>query len=74
MPTDRITIIGLGLIGGSLGMALKAAKLRNVEIIGVDTSYDTVNTAKRRGAVDGTERSIANAVRNAQLVVVATPR
>lgn len=70
---DRITIIGLGLIGGSLGLALKAAKLRNVEVVGVDISWDVVNAAKRRGAVDIIERDIARAVREAQMVVVATP-
>lgn len=70
---DRITIIGLGLIGGSLGMALKAAKLKNVEVVGVDNSWDTVNAAKRRGAVDIVERDIGKAVRDAQMVVVATP-
>ncbi len=70
---DRITIIGLGLIGGSLGLALKAAKLKNVEVVGVDISWDVVNAAKRRGAVDFTERDISRAVRDASLVVVATP-
>ena len=70
---DRIVIIGLGLIGGSLGMALKAAKLHDVEIIGVDNSWDVVNMAKRKGAVDAIERNPLEAVASAQVVIVATP-
>ena len=70
---DRVVIIGLGLIGGSLGMALKAAKLWGIEIVGVDNSWDVVNQAKKKSAVDATERSAAIAVKSAQLVIVATP-
>ena len=70
---DRIAIIGLGLIGGSLGLALKAAKLKDIEIVGADMDRDTVLQAKKRGAVDGTERLPEVAVRGAGLVIVATP-
>lgn len=59
---DRIVIIGLGLLGGSLGMALKAAKLPDVQIVGVDQSWDAVNLAKRKGAVDRVERLVEDAV------------
>lgn len=70
---DRVVIIGLGLIGGSIGMALKAGKVRNLEVVGVDREWGTVNAAKKMGAVDLTERIAAVAVKNAQLVIVATP-
>ena len=70
---DRITIIGLGLIGGSMGLAIKAAKFTDIEVMGYDISFDAVNTAKRRGAVDRTERDIELALENAALVIVATP-
>lgn len=70
---DKIVIIGLGLIGGSIGLALKAANIRNVEIVGVDMDRDAVNTAKRKGAVGVTERMPSVAVKGAQLVLVATP-
>lgn len=70
---DRIVIVGLGLIGGSLGLAMKSAKLRNVEVVGVDISWDAVNAAKRKGAVDSTEKDVAKALLNAAMVVVATP-
>ena len=70
---DRVVIIGLGLIGGSIGMSLKAAKVRNLEVVGVDRDWGTVNMAKKKGAVDQTERAASVAVKNAQLVIVATP-
>ncbi len=70
---DRIVIIGLGLLGGSLGLALTAGKLRDVEIVGVDQSWDAVNLAKRKRAVDRVERLAEDAVKDAALVIVATP-
>ena len=45
---ERMTIIGLGLIGGSLGLALKATKLPNVEIVGYDTDTIAAVDARRR--------------------------
>src|SRR4030043_38575 len=47
---ERMAIVGLGLIGGSLGLALKAAKLTNVEIVGYDTDTIAAVDARRRGA------------------------
>ena len=70
---DRIVIIGMGLIGGSVGLALKAAQLNNMEIVGVDHSWEAVNLAKKRGAIDRFEQSPADAARDAQIVIVATP-
>lgn len=70
---DRIVIIGLGLIGGSLGMGLKASKLRDIEIVGVDCERDAALGARKKGAVDSTERMAAEAVKRAQLVILATP-
>lgn len=68
----RITIIGLGLIGGSLGLALKAAGLP-AEIIGHDQHYDVASKARKLGAVDRAERNLPKAVRSAGLVIIATP-
>jgi prephenate dehydrogenase len=70
---ERMTIVGLGLIGGSLGLALRAAKIRDIEIVGYDK--DTVATvdARRGGAVDRTEPVLQRAVADAGLVVIATP-
>ena len=70
---ERITIIGLGLIGGSLGLALKAAKLTGIEIVGYDKNTLAAGEARRLRAVDKSERSLQKAVRGARLVIIATP-
>ena len=42
---DRIAIIGLGLIGGSIGLALKEAGTKDVTIAGTARSRETVQRA-----------------------------
>jgi prephenate dehydrogenase len=70
----RITIIGTGLIGGSLGLALKAGGLPpDVELVGYDSSRGTTNEAEKIGAVDKAEHNIHRAVEGAGLVILATP-
>ncbi|MBI4318809.1 MAG: prephenate dehydrogenase/arogenate dehydrogenase family protein [Chloroflexi bacterium] len=68
----RITIIGLGLIGGSLGMALRRARL-GPEIVGHDLRHEIANKARQRGAIDRAEWNLPAAVEKAKLVVIATP-
>jgi prephenate dehydrogenase len=68
-----ITIIGLGLIGGSLGMALKAALGDRIHIVGHDRETGAENIARKRGAIDHAEHNLPRAVEGAALVVVATP-
>ena len=46
----RITIIGLGLIGGSLGLALKESGVD--EIVGWDLARASVTRALKMGAID----------------------
>jgi prephenate dehydrogenase len=74
----RISIIGLGLVGASLGMALRSADakespLGEVEIVGYDRDGRAVKEARGRLAIDKEARSLPEAVRDAQIVVVATP-
>lgn len=69
----QITIIGLGLIGGSLGLALKGAGTQHLELVGFDRSGAAMTAARKRGAVDRTEGDLRRAVREAAMVVVATP-
>lgn len=71
MP-QKIAIIGTGLIGGSLGLALKQAHL-DAEIVGHDKDHNAAGLAKKRGAVDRTEWNLINAVDKASLVIIATP-
>jgi len=69
----RLAIIGLGLIGGSLGLALKAAKLESLEIVGHDREWGVGGRAKRLGAIDLDARLHEDAVEDAAVVVIATP-
>ena len=66
----RITIIGLGLIGGSLGLALREPTL---EIVGWDVSRDSVNRALKMGAIDTASKTLAASVDSSDLVIIATP-
>lgn len=70
---QRISIIGLGLIGGSIGLALKQSKLKDVEIVGHDKEPSASAKARKRGAVDKTEWNLLSAVSNASMVIIATP-
>ncbi len=73
---QQITIIGLGLIGGSIGLALKRWSAQNdnaLRIIGFDTDMDHQTTAKNIKAVDDTSWSLPDTLENADVVIVATP-
>ena len=70
---DRIAIIGLGLIGGSLGLALGAAQRRDLQIVGFDTDPAVRRRARERGAVAETADDAGSAVQGAGLIIVATP-
>jgi prephenate dehydrogenase len=71
MPIRQITIIGTGLIGGSLGLALRKKKFAG-QIIGCDREA-ALERARARGAIDGGSSNPGDAVRGSQLVVLATP-
>ena len=69
---NRVTIVGLGLMGGSLGMALKRHRLAKT-VVGLSRTSATLRRAVRRGAIDVGTTDLAAAVRGADLVVLATP-
>jgi prephenate dehydrogenase len=68
----QVTIVGLGLIGASLGLALKQLK-NPPSVIGNDAQYDAATHASRLKAVDRVERNLLDAVSGSDLVIVATP-
>lgn len=73
-----IAIIGMGLIGTSLGMALRSADERTaplgaIRITGYDQERSATSTARGRLAIDREARSLEAAVRDARLIIVATP-
>lgn len=69
----RVTIIGLGLIGGSMGLALKQANWRGSKIIGYVRRQEVGALALKLGVVDEVEVSLREAVKDADVVVIATP-
>lgn len=69
----QITIIGMGLIGTSIGLGLKNAKQASIKIVGYDVEHGNARQAHKRLAIDSAEGNLRNAVRSADLVVIATP-
>ncbi|MEE9285452.1 MAG: prephenate dehydrogenase/arogenate dehydrogenase family protein [Dehalococcoidia bacterium] len=69
----KITILGLGLIGTSIGLALKRSKQSGLRVTGHDREPTSSRSAQKMGAVDSVEWNIGRAVRDADLVVIATP-
>lgn len=67
----RVALLGLGLIGGSLGMALRRAGF--AQIVGWSHRPTTCAVALELGAVDEVRPGPAEAVASADLAVVATP-
>ncbi len=69
---DRVALIGLGLIGSSLGHAMKRAGLAK-HIAGHARSEETRKRALEIGFVDSVHGSAADAVKDADLVILCTP-
>lgn len=69
---NTISIIGVGLIGGSLGLALKKANLAQ-HIIGIGRREEKLQQALKLGVVDSVVTDIYFGVKKADLVVLATP-
>lgn len=68
----KITIIGVGLMGGSLALALKK-KFSSCQIVGYCRSLSSYNKIKKLGIVDIVEKDLSEAVLCADLVVLAAP-
>ncbi len=68
----NVTVIGLGLIGGSLALAIKELD-NGFKITGYDQSLDSMNIAKYRNIIDHIAEDITSAVKKADLVIIATP-
>lgn len=68
----NITILGTGLIGGSLGLALKARGFRGT-ITGLGRRMSTLEVALERSAIDHATTDFTAAIRETDLVVIGTP-
>ncbi|HCX66917.1 MAG TPA: prephenate/arogenate dehydrogenase family protein, partial [Rhodobiaceae bacterium] len=69
---DRVALIGLGLIGSSLGHAMKRGGLAG-HVAGYARSEATRKRALELGFIDSVHESAAAAVEDADLIVVCTP-
>ncbi|MFQ5401463.1 MAG: prephenate dehydrogenase [Anaerolineae bacterium] len=73
MKAQTIVIIGLGRIGASVGLALKQA-MPELVIVGHDPDPDAAAVAKDQlGAVDKSERTLAGAVKTADILILTMP-
>lgn len=72
MSKPRITIVGLGLIGGSMGLALRQSG-NDYEIVGHDREHAVAGKAHKLGAVSKTEWNLISACEKADLIIIATP-
>lgn len=68
----QLTLIGLGEIGASVGLALRYQK-KDIFRVGLDSRKSAEEAAKRVDAVDKIEHSYADAVKKAHLIVIAVP-
>ena len=70
--TVQITIIGLGQIGSSIGLALKARNV-NVHLMGHDKDPQVAKEAQKAGAVDEVKTNLPASVRSAKIIILALP-
>lgn len=68
----KVTLAGVGLLGGSLGLALKQRKLADL-VVGFVRREDSIKECESHGAVDSATLDLHEAVSGAELIVLCTP-
>ena len=68
----QITIVGLGQIGSSIGLALKAHEV-DVHRVGHDKDPQAAKDSQKAGAVDDIKYNLPSSVRDAKIVILALP-
>jgi prephenate dehydrogenase len=68
----KLVIFGVGLIGGSVALALKKTKTP-VTIVGVGRSAESLQTALDLGVIDADASDAATAIKDADLILIAAP-
>jgi prephenate dehydrogenase len=69
---DRAVIVGVGLLGGSIGMALRTRKIAQ-KVVGFSPRGNSLASAVALGAIDQYSDSLAEACHGADLAIVCTP-
>src|SRR5690554_4143343 len=72
LQTKQVAIIGTGLLGTSIGLALKRAGYAG-EIVGVGRRMATLEAAQARGAVDRVSTHYPSAFSDGALIIIAVP-
>ncbi|MBI51441.1 MAG: hypothetical protein CL781_09015 [Chloroflexi bacterium] len=67
---DKIAIIGMGVVGASLGQALKNIRLKKTEVVAYTPDKTISNSLKKLAAFDSVEQNFGTAVSGAQLIVI----
>ena len=70
MSQPKVTIVGLGLIGSSMGLALRKAQ-PEFKVVGHDKDSSLARKAQELGAVEKWERNLISAVEEAELVIIS---
>ena len=71
MSQPKVTIVGLGLIGSSIGLALRKAQ-PEFRIVGHDKDSSLARKSQELGAVEKWEGNLISAIEEAELVVIST--
>ncbi|MEK3645452.1 prephenate dehydrogenase [Aeribacillus sp. FSL K6-2848] len=69
---EKVFIIGLGLIGGSISRAIKKEH-PSVQLVGYDINNDQVQMAKKLGIIDQSAESIKEGAESADVIIISTP-
>ena len=69
---DTVAIVGVGLMGGSIGLALRKERMAR-HVIGIGRRMEQLRAAENRGAVTEVTTDLRQGVASANLVVVCTP-
>jgi prephenate dehydrogenase len=72
MARPQVTIVGLGLIGTSLGLALREIDV-DLEIVGHDLEHAIAKSAAKLGAIHRAEWNLIRAVEDADIIFLAIP-
>jgi len=73
LKSKTIAIVGTGLIGASVGLALRRRGERGLAIVGWDPSARNARAARRRHAIDSISNDLTRAIERADTVVIAAP-
>ena len=73
MKNVNVAILGMGLIGGSLGLAFREAAGENIRVTGYARRRETAEKALAAGAADSMAITLQEAVKDADFVFLCTP-